>query len=155
MASLFENTTLQHLIYKMTLSARYCMNFKFIFFMITLERFFSIVNIRNECLFMGAWGMNLSAEIKKNHPRICSWYWFVPRYDSLPMQTEKKTLIPKIKQYGLQMVSQWSDIIMSLQVSGIAPAHWAAHVQPMGRFDKELALIVDSFYQQGYPLFQL
>ena len=65
-----------------------------------LERVFvgSIVNLRNECLFVwvhGEWIVVRNKQIVRE-PLRCSRNLFVPRYDSFPMNPEKKTLIPWI-----------------------------------------------------------
>ena len=63
-----------------------------------LERVFvgSIVNIRNECLFVWVHGEWIVARNKQivREPLRGSRDLFVPRYDSFPMNPEKKTLIP-------------------------------------------------------------
>ena len=63
-----------------------------------LERVFvgSIVNIRNECLFVwihGEWIVARNKQIVRE-PLRGSRDLFVPRYDSFPMNPDKKTLIP-------------------------------------------------------------
>ena len=63
-----------------------------------LERDFieSIVNIRNECIFFlvdGEWIVARNKQIERDSLRG-SRDLFVPRYDSFPMNPEKKTLIP-------------------------------------------------------------
>ena len=63
-----------------------------------LEKVFvgNIVNIRNECLFFwvhGEWIVARSKQIVRE-PLRGSRDLFVPRYDSFPMNPEKKTLIP-------------------------------------------------------------
>ena len=63
-----------------------------------LEKVFvgSIVNIRNECLFIwihGEWIVARNKQITRE-PLRGSRDLFVPRYDSYPMNPEKKTLIP-------------------------------------------------------------
>ena len=63
-----------------------------------LERVFveGIVNIRNECLFFWVHGELIVARNKQidREPLRGSRDLFVPRYDSFPMNPEKKTLIP-------------------------------------------------------------
>ena len=63
-----------------------------------LERVFvgRIVNIRNECLFFWVHGKWIVARNKQivREPLRGSRDLFVPRYDSFPMNPEKKTLIP-------------------------------------------------------------
>ena len=63
-----------------------------------LERFFvgNIVNIRNECLFLWDHGEWIVARNKQIARELLhgSRDLFVPRYDSYPMNPEKKTLIP-------------------------------------------------------------
>ena len=58
--------------------------------------FGSIVNIRNECLFFWVHGEWIVARNKQivREPLRGSRDLFVPRYDSFPMNPEKKTLIP-------------------------------------------------------------
>ena len=62
-----------------------------------LERVFDgrIVNIRNECLFLGSWGMNRSAE-QTNRPRTASRFtrFVCPALRFIPHEPRKKTLIP-------------------------------------------------------------
>ena len=56
----------------------------------------NIVNIRNECLFFwvhGEWIVARNKQITRE-PLRGSRDLFVPRYDSYPMNPEKKTLIP-------------------------------------------------------------
>ena len=65
---------------------------------IILESVFvgNIVNIRNECLFFwvhGEWIVARNKQITRE-PLRGSRDLFVPRYDSFPMNPEKKTLIP-------------------------------------------------------------
>ena len=56
----------------------------------------NIVNIRNECLFFWVHGVWIVARNKQitREPLRGSRDLFVPRYDSYPMNPEKKTLIP-------------------------------------------------------------
>ena len=56
----------------------------------------SIVNIRNECLFVWVHGEWIVARNKQivREPLRGSRDLFVPRYDSFPMNPDKKTLIP-------------------------------------------------------------
>ena len=56
----------------------------------------NIVNIRNECLFFsvhGEWIVSRNKQIVRE-PLRGSCDLFVPRYDSIPMNREKETLIP-------------------------------------------------------------
>ena len=57
----------------------------------------SIVNIRNECLFLGSWGMNRNAE-QTNRPRTTSRFtlFVCPALQFIPHEPRKKTLIPYI-----------------------------------------------------------
>ena len=55
----------------------------------------NIVNIRNECLFLGSWGINRSAE-QTNHTRTASRFTRFVRsaLRFIPHEPRKKTLIP-------------------------------------------------------------
>ena len=83
----------------MKLSARYCGNFEFITFLGELiERVFvgGIVNNKEWVSFFwvhGEWIVARNKQIERE-PLRGSRDLFVPRYDSFPMNPEKKTLIP-------------------------------------------------------------
>ena len=94
-----DRITAQWLIHQMKLRARYCGNFEFIIFLWEFKKgslVGSIVNIRNECLFFWVHGEWIVARNKQigQEPLRGSRDLFVPRYNSFPMNPEKKTLIP-------------------------------------------------------------